>query len=386
MRILIIGEYSGFSKYLCRGFHRVGVEACAFNWGDTFKKIVSEPGSVTIDTSNYQLFGKDIKGSHYVRRFFSYIKMKRIIKKKKHYYDCALIVNPTFIKNNDGLWYDPLPTIEEVKSMLVEKEMIFLSACGNDFIFNSFLPFRKKTSEFYIKKYQGQIETTKKQFLNILDSIRGVIPVMVDYADAYRYFQTEYNYKIFNTIPLPYDVKLKVETKERCGKINIFHGVTRSKEKGSEIIIKALKIIAERYNDKVTINIVSHLPLNEYLAIMRDADIIIDQCYAHSYGMNTIEALSMGKVVLSGNEPENMQEFTINYCPVVNICPTVDSILTELDILINDPSKIDMISKESIDYALNLHDCKNIALKYINLFSKQKSLYKKNEITGFYSK
>ena len=63
--------------------------------------------------------------------------------------------------------------------------------------------------------------------------------------------------------------------------------------------------VIRKYSDKIDIRVVERAPLLEYLKIMQEANIIIDQCYSYGYGMNAIEALAMGKVVLSGNEEEN---------------------------------------------------------------------------------
>lgn len=369
MKILIIGEYSGFAKYLSRGFNAIGHEACAFSWGDTFKKIDTEKDSISIDIYNYTLMGKTIRGSNYIKRIFSSFKLQKKIKLYKSYFDCVLIINPTFIKRSHSL-LSPYPTIKDVKSMLKNKEMIYLSACGNDFIFNSYLPYRGKTSEYYRNKYYSNIKTFKEDFYNIIGSVKGVIPVMLDYAAAYRKFINKYNYKLYNTIPLPYDTdNIEIKTASHS-KIVIFHGITRSKEKGSEIIIEALNKLSQKYQDLISIKIVSGVPLNEYLSLMRESDIVIDQCYAYSYGMNAIEALAGGKIVLSGNETGNPKEFGIKSCPVINIKPDVANIYEALDKLINDPELRRSISKESTIYARKVHNCKIVASKYINLFKE----------------
>lgn len=370
MKILIIGEYSGFSNNLCKGFKQLGHEACAFNWGDNFKNIPSEDGSVSINVKNYKLFGYEIKRTHYIRRLFSLMKLKRIIRMKKNKYDCALIINPEFIKTNK-LSLNPYPTKKEVKSMLLNKDMIFLSACGNDYIFNSYLQHREKTSDYIRNKFNANLNITKAQFLNIIDSIKGIIPVMVDYADAYRKFQLDYNYRIFKTIPLPFESKIHKCNSKNSQPIKIFHGVSRIQEKGSDIILDALRKTKETYGDLISINIVRNVPLNQYLLLMEKSDIIIDQCYGYSYGMNTIEALSMGKVVLSGNEPTNAPEFGVEYCPVINIRPSVENIVEELSILINNPDKIEQLAQQSQYYFSKVHDHIKVAKKYIKLFEEE---------------
>ena len=72
MNILIIGEYSGFAKYLSRGFRQLGHGACVLSWGDGFKKIEQEDESISINVSNYIFLGRTIRGSHHLREFFSF--------------------------------------------------------------------------------------------------------------------------------------------------------------------------------------------------------------------------------------------------------------------------------------------------------------------------
>ena len=219
-----------------------------------------------------------------------------------------------------------------------------------------------------MKRFTANMKNVSCSFENIVKHVKGVIPVMADYAYAYRYFQKKYGYKIFSTIPLPFDTNSVQFVFREETKISILHGITRPKEKGSPYIVEALNRIKKDFSDMVNIHIVNHLPLVEYLNIVNEATIIIDQCFAWSYGMNTIEAMSMGKVVLSGNEPENTKEFMVDSCPVVNIQPDVNDIYEKVKMLILNPDEIRRISKLSREYAESMHDSKIVAEKYLELF------------------
>lgn len=371
MKVLIVGEYSGFSKNLSLGLREIGHEPFVISWGDGFKKINQEHG-ISIDISNFSICGHQIKGSHNLKRLFSSIKLSKKISSLSDFFDCALILNPCFVKLKHN-WFVPYPSILQIKSMLNKKDNIYLSACGNDFIYNSFLPYRGKVSNAIIKKFTQSLDENKPSFVQFLKEIKGIIPVMIDFAEAYRYFQDQYEYKILPTIPLPFDTESVIATKKKEAPINIFHGVTRPDEKGSPFIIDAMHRIGEKYGDKVKLDIVSHLPLKEYLQILENADILIDQTYAKSYGMNTIEGMSMGKVVLSGNEPGNAEEFGTTDCPVVNILPDSDDIFNKLDFLIQNEDKLIQMSADSIKYARAFHDSRIVATQYIELFTSYNS-------------
>ncbi len=376
MRIVIIGEYSGFSKNLHIGFRKLGHHSFVFSWGDTFKKIIPDDNTYLVNVSNYCLGGKYIKGSHLIRRFFSRIKLDRYVKRKfkSEKADVVLVLNTAFLKESNNI-FSPLFSKEMLFYVVSDISKIFLSACGNDYIFNSFLPMCKKTNEYGLYLFFSHPQDRQhEKFVYHQKYIKKIIPVMYDYAAAYRYFQNEYDYKILKTIPLPFDTS-SVETQNTVhGKIKIMHGVSRPHDKGSYIILAALERLQKEYPDRVDVKVVWRIPLSDYLTIMNETNIVIDQCYAVGYGMNAIEALAMGKVVLSGNEIENQKEFGVNDNPIVTIGPSANQIFLELERLVLNPELISEISRRSRRYAENIHDCVVIAKQYSYLFQKKYDL------------
>lgn len=369
MKILIVGEYSGFSNNLAKGFALAGHHTFVFSWGDVFKKIQQEGESYTVDVSYYRLGKYYIPRSNRLRKIVSAIKLRRFLSRMSCDWDCALIINPAFIRMS-GQFLKPQPTLSQIKRLLKSSDKIYLSACGNDFIFNSYLPFREKGSEYITEKFLKNIDEDKKTWLEVVKNAKGIIPVMIDYADAYRYFKDKYNYHLYKSIPLPFDTNSANVTNDLKNKIVVMHGVTRPKDKGSDFIIPALNRLQKDYPDKVEVKIVYHLPLEDYLKVIEQSNIIIDQCYAYSYGMNAIEAMAMGKVVLSGNELGNAEEFGQKDCPVINIHGDSDEIYSILVELIKDANVIKKISKKSRDYAVNVHNCRTVAQQYIETFLK----------------
>lgn len=371
MKIIIVGEFSGFAKNLNLGFQKIGHQCFTFSWGDTFKKICPDRNTYLIDISNYQIFGKSIKGTNRIRRIFSNIKLHNFIRRtySVEKADVILIVNPAFLLRERSL-FSPFFSKDMLFHIVKDKENIYLSACGNDFIFNCYLPMSKKVNEYTLSKYYVGAEKGRKDFEYHISYIKKVIPVMYTYAVAYRYFQYCNDYRILNSVPLPFDVSSVNPTNVIENKVKIMHGVSRPHEKGSYIILASLERLKRKYEKYVDIKVVWRVPLKEYLQIMQEANIIIDQCYAIGYGMNTIEALAMGKVVLSGNEKENQEEFGIIENPIITIGPNADQIFKELEKLILNPQIINEISEKSRKYAENIHECSDVAKQYIELFCK----------------
>lgn len=373
MKILIIGEFSGFSKNLSRGFHALGHEAFVFSWGDSFKKIEQDKDSYHIDVANISVFGHSIKGSNRLKRLFTAPKLHRFISKMPHDWDVAFCINFGFLQKGNRIFSDMI-SIQEIQSLLKDKTQIYLSACGGDFIFDSFLSYRKKVSQAELEKAKKHLSSpvSYEVFQSFMPFVRGVIPITWDYYEAYQFFAGKYDYRLLPIIPLPFDVESVVFNNEICDKIVIMHGVNRYYEKGSDYIIPAMERIKKDYPNKVDLKIVSRLPLKEYMEIMSKSNILIDQAYAYSAGMNAVEALAMGKVVLGGNERNNAETLGVEEFPIINIVPDENQIYSVLEDLVLNPEKIKMISIESRKTACELYDCKKVAARYVELFNKER--------------
>jgi glycosyltransferase involved in cell wall biosynthesis len=193
---------------------------------------------------------------------------------------------------------------------------------------------------------------------------------MYEYAVAYRALQKSKSIMIFPTIPLPIESADLIPSNIIRSKIVIFHGLNTSM-KGSEFIIEALETIKSKYPDKVEVILDGKMPLNEYLELISRTNIVVDQCYGYSYGMNALYSMAMGKVVLSGNEPECEIEFGVKNIPIVNILPNAKDIEEKIEHLINNQSLIDDYSKRSIEFVNNFHNITVVAQQYIDIFNER---------------
>lgn len=369
MRILIIGEYSGFAKNLKIGLKNLGHETILFSWGDGFKKIKSNyPEDYYIDVSNIVVHSKQIKGSWIFKNIRETLAFNAKVNQiyKNGLFDAILVLNLDFIRFERQFW-KPYFTLNTIKKIVKDKNNIFLSLCGNEFVYNSFLSSMRKSNP---KDALNRLNPTGREievFNTFSSEIPRVIPVMYDYAEPYRCSDLSKEFKLQPTIPLP----LYLENIEFYNKINerivIFHGLNRD-SKGTSIICEALNEIKNQYPN-VEVVIDGNLPFVDYLAILKRANIIVDQCYTFSYGMNAIYSMAMGKVVLSGNEPECQREFGRIDIPIVNIEPDSQQILSELKRLIENPKLIEDLSIKSRKFVEEFHDAKIVAQQYIDVFS-----------------
>jgi len=365
MKILIIGEFSGFAKNLAKGLRDLGYEPLLFSWGDSFKKIEKDENTFMIDVRNVKLFGKSIRGTNRIKRPIMAIKLRYFISKLPKDWDYAFVIGMGFLQQGNNYLSD-LITVKEIQSLLKDKSNMYLSACGGDFIFYSYYPFIDDKSPAELKKALKLAPVLGRGFNDMISYFKCVIPISWEYERAYRYFQNTYKFNVHRSIPLPFDTESVTFNNNIDGRIIIMHGINRYYEKGSDHIIPAMKRIEAEFPDRVELSIVKHLPLTDYLQVMARCNILLDQCYAGNAGMNAIEALSMGKVVLGGNKYP-LPNIGLN-SPIVDIPADEEQIYNILKEFVLNPKRIKDVAIKSREYACQVHDCRKVAREYISLF------------------
>lgn len=374
MKILIIGEYSGFSKNLSLGFEELGHECFVFSWGDGFKKIQQSVRSYTIKKCTFN--SKSGFVVHIISVLISLveqIKLKLFVRSmsEKGKWDVALVINLDFIRLKHCFWKAGF-TEAMINSLLIDKSQIYLSSCGYDIPYFDYWKDRSWKNKKIIDLNISKRYTAKEinHHCSCLRYINKVIPVMYGYAEPWRKSKFAKGCVVFETIPLPVSTINYESHNIVKDKIVIFHGIIRPEDKGTPIIVEAMDLIQCKYGNKVECIAKGGMPLNEYLPLLYRTNILIDQVYADSVGMNGLFALAMGKVVLGGNEIENQKEFKEFDCPIINIEPNVDMIFNILEDLIMHPQNIELLATKSRKYVERVHNSKLIAQRYIETFSK----------------
>ena len=352
MKILLLGDYSALQKNLQDGLIALGHDTTLVSHGDGWKKISND---ISLQSKRKGLLGKlDRK----------YILPLKLLPKLTGY-DIIQFIGPLLFSQSFG--YN-----EKLISYLIKhNKKSFLLAAGDNSIYwdnKHKLRYWQNEEARAIDgetKYIWAKTRMKRWNYKMANMVDGIIPITYSYAIGHEQFKN-----LCNTIPIPVDIS-KIQYKENLvkDKIIIFHGLNRVGFKGTRYIKKAMEIIKERYPDKVDIIIKGNIPLEEYLRVIKRSNIIIDQAFSYGYGVNGAFSLALGKVTLSGCEPEFLAEFKIDSSPVINILPDVDQIVNILEDLVLHPEKIPAIGVESRKYAEELHDYKKIAQRYVDTWN-----------------
>ncbi len=378
MKILLVGEFSRLHNSLKEGLLALGHEVVLVNNGDGFKNY---PADISIRAAFlksklgniprqiwFRIFKFDLALLEHGIRFW-------LISNKLKNFDVVQLINETPIQTNSKL------ELFLLKRIFKQNNKVFLMCCGIDYTTVSHM-LQQKDRYSVMNSYFENIPAAKKQYDYFFDfltkshqkihqflyqNISGVIASDLDYV-APLIANEKHLGMVAN--PINIDKIGNVET-TISGKISIFLGINsgNSYTKGVSFFEKALAIIQQKYSNLVEIKITTDIPYSDYQKYFEKANIILDQVYGFDQGFNALEAMSKGKVVFTGAETEFLKHYNLKEDEVaINALPDVDYLVEKLSYLIENPSEIQRIGKNAVQFIIKEHHYVTQAQKYVTLW------------------
>ena len=237
-----------------------------------------------------------------------------------------------------------------------------------------------RTDASAVKEQRDWLGTPKgrlNQF--IADDCDAIVTGLYEYDVCYRrYFPDKTHF-----IPLPIDLPTssgdkpkETERSEKPSKIRLFIGISkgRSAYKGTDIMLRAAEDVVARYPDRAELLKAEGVPFEQYRRLMDNSDAILDQLYSYTPSMNPLLAMSKGIVCIGGGEPENYEilgEHELR--PIINVQPTYESVVNELEQLVLHPERLPLLKQQSIAYVARHHDHLKVARQYLTLYERLKA-------------
>ncbi len=378
MRILLVGEYSRFHNSLKEGLQELQHDVTLIGRADNFKNY---PIDISLEATFFhkkipnafrqllfKVFKFDIAFLEIAFRFYKH-------RKSFQAYDVVQLINE--------FPFATIPFVERklLKYLFKHNKKVYLSSCGDDFhyvnfILNADLPYHmltayqndKSTKKWFQYSLQYLSKAHEKLHHFVIEHSKGVIPANFDYEMAYRKHP-----KVLPLLPFPINVDaLQFEPLTYTGKVIIFHGVNQVNflKKGNNLIEKALKIIEEKYPNRVEVQTVSNLPYTEYIETYTKAHIIMDQLYGYDQGYNALEAMAKGKVVFSGAENDFLKHYQLEKPVLMNATPNVNDLVEKLSYLIENPEEMIAIGKRARTFVEEFHEYTSVAEQYVSLWNE----------------
>lgn len=365
MKILLLGEYSNLHWTLAQGLRALGHRVTVASNGDRFKNYkrdidLSRKSDNIIDTIKY-----------------GYLLSKNFTQFKG--FDVVQIINPLFLDLKPG------KNLSAFHFLKKHNGRVFMGAFGNDAYWLKACLDKQtfRYSEFDRPNQQDYLDSSKeiikvwtdKDKVNVNREIAeksdGIIACLYEYFVSYK---PEFGEKLaYIAAPVnTTEIAFKQRGKDPS-KIRFFIGIQkhRNEIKGTDVLYKCLQEIHSKYPHQCTIHKAESLPYDQYIALRSESDVLLDQLYSYTPGMNALTAMAQGLVVAGGGEPEMYDLLNEkDNRPIVNLLPDEQDVFDKLENLISDREQIAQLSINSRVFVEKNHDYRQIAQQYLNVWSK----------------
>ena len=105
---------------------------------------------------------------------------------------------------------------------------------------------------------------------------------------------------------------------------------------------------------------------------MAQSDVLLDQIYSYTPGMNALTAMAQGLIAVSGAEPEMyslLEEEELK--PIVNILPDETDISQKLENIVRKRVELPILSNMSRKFVEKYHNTDIVAQRYIDFWTKR---------------
>ena len=353
MKVLLLGDYSSLHKGLREGLLTFpDMQVDLFSNGDGWKKIGGATGTIPARDINSIMDRFSL--------YFDQLKFCNGIGK----YDVIQLINPFILS--------PVLNKYLYKCLLKRAKCVSLVACGGDYrLAESYLNgcFKYAPEDYDGKwlaaydrnSFRGRMNIDNEVWLE--KHVNVIVPTLYEYSVGYK------GQNVSDAIPFPINVDL-ISYSENIihEKVVFFHGLNNEAKKGTPFIRNAMERLVNDYPDDVEIIIKGHMPYDEYVQVMRRANVVIDQCLTSAYGINGCIAMAQGKVLMAGNTEDFRRTMKVDDCPIVHIEPDSEQIYSQMVKLVKEKDKIQALGKKSREFAEKNHDYKKVAERYLDVW------------------
>lgn len=203
--------------------------------------------------------------------------------------------------------------------------------------------------------------------------------------EYYLCYDTNKFHNRLHYIPLPMEIPNTI-AKVKNSKCYVYHksnntqpikvlvGIQPKRDylKGAKRIASFVESVALRHPGRIEIEYVEGVPYDEYMHMLDEADVLVDQLYSYTPSMNSLAAMARGTVVIGGGEDEYYDFIgEPQLRPIINVRPDVSDSENEAAIeqAFFTEGKLQLISHQSIEFVRKHHDYRHVAELYERLYS-----------------
>lgn len=376
MKILLLGEYSKLHNSLKAGLEEHGHQVVLAGDGDGFKAFPVDLSYAPQWTTQlwvfvflkrlvYRLFHLDLRDTERGIRFY-------LLLPKLCGYDQVQLINSNAIKTH------PRWNMVLLKRLFRQSANVSLLVCGDETPVADYLQKNELRYSVLTPYMENPSLRAQADFITRYSrpAYRRVFELVYQHCTTVITSDIDYDLPMtrqgYNTSLIPNPVISPVprpEIPSVAGRIIIFLGINRLSyhKKGLHFFEQALAIIAKKYPNRITVEVIENLPYQTYVQRYKNAHIFLDMVYAYDQGYNALEAMAQGKVVFTGAEQKFLTHYKLQEDEVcINALPDVDALVNKISWLIENPEQLEVIGKRAQEFIAREHDYNTIAKRYLN--------------------
>ena len=374
MRILLLGDYSNVHATLAAGLRQLGHTVVVASDGDGWKNYPRDIDLARPSLARWQ-------------SLLWWMRMRREFHRFRGY-DVVQIINPIFLPlRAERMW----PYYAFLRR---HNRHVFLGAFGMDhyFVKASLDCTTYRYGDFQIGQQMRRSQENDIFIADWLDGPKGVLNrriaadcdgIIAGLWEYHAAYAPEWADKM-QFIPFPIrvsDNQVAPATRAAFQRleddaeapVRFFIGIQRARSayKGTDIMLRALERVRDRYPRHVEIVRVESVPFDQYIQLMQGCHVILDQLYSYTPAMNALEAMARGLVVVGGGEPENydiLHETELR--PIINVQPNEEDCVRQLSLLVENRRNLPNLHRQTLAYIRRHHDHLRVAAQYVEAWQK----------------
>lgn len=367
--ILLLGDYSNCQNTLATGLRRLGCNVTVVSdgsrWQDCGRDITlrRKPGKA----GAIRYLGEVVRG------MFTYLSG----------YDIVSVHDPHFVdlapgrlkwlfrmlrKRNGAVFYNAMSTDTAYLDMLAAEEMPLRYSEW----FEGKEPSRwmREHPEIWDSWHSREIISYQNEFF---DSINGAVSVLYEYnlGMTRRLGESRCAY---GGIPVDISLYPQVSLPEKPEKVKFFLGRDRARMalKGSDYLETATRAVVEKYPDRAELTIVENKPFNEFVELMKDSHVVLDQIYSYTPATTALMAMAYGLNVVSGGEPEYYDFIgEKENRPIINAPVSQEDLACTLEQIVLHPEEIAPRGQKCREFVIKHNSCETVAKRYLDFWFRK---------------
>lgn len=161
---------------------------------------------------------------------------------------------------------------------------------------------------------------------------------------------------------------------DNIDKVRIFLGRDRNRKlmKGSDLLEIAARRVVERHPEKAELTIVENRPYREFVQLLKDSHLVLDQIYSYTPATTALMAMAYGLNVVSGGEPEYYDFIgEAENRPVINAPVELDPLTDAIERVVLNPREIAERGRRSHEFVVKHNDATVVARRFLDFWTQK---------------